>query len=122
TYAASPYGQPVTSQRPVSQGRPPIGQPIPAPQTYQPQSVNPRAQGPVQSQQPHYGAIPPQAPQPMPRASVSNPVTFQQAPSANPSLYGRLNDDVPIAAAPVSPGYARPVAPVQQTQLAGARR
>ena len=109
-------------QRPVSQGRPPIGQPIPAPQTYQPQSVQPHAQRPVGSQQPHHGAIAPQALQPMPRASVSNPVTFQQTPSANPSLYGHLNDDVPVNATPVSPGYARPVAPVQQTQLAGARR
>ena len=65
----------------------------------------------------------------MPRASANNPVSFANAQA---SLYGNLNDDVRVPAAnqpvpldpnaPLPTSQARPVAPVQTEQLAGARQ
>jgi hypothetical protein len=94
--------------RPV--GRPPVGQAIPQ---IQQQAVMP--------QQPPASAM-------MPRASANTPVSWTNAPQPvqpNPGLYGRLNDDVARAPAPVvnAPALQAPVVPVQPVQqmpLAGA--
>lgn len=96
-----------TVRPPAAQGRPPIGQPIPP--------------------QPMTGVELPQGP--LPRASASQPVTFEHAQA---SLYGNLHDDVrapasnsPVPAdpsAPIATSASRPVAPVQQEALAGAMR
>ncbi|GLQ19173.1 hypothetical protein GCM10007854_01280 [Algimonas porphyrae] len=158
-YGQIATAQPVIAQPALRQGRPPIGQPIPAPETYpasqgsgyQSQTVQPKmsqapvyqgqmnqgqpyqgpiSQGPI-SQGPIYQGQPVQSPmagarqaspQAMPRSSVTRPIGFHQGQAASPSLYGHLNDDVPRAAAPVTQGYAQPVTPIDQTQLAGARR
>lgn len=120
--------QPIPAQPVIRQGRPAIGQTIPAPQNYQPPAQpSYQAQPPYQtSQQPaQYQRTPIQqtpAQSGMPRSSVSNPIGFNQLPAGHTNLYGNLNDDVRQTPPPVTNGYARPVSPVQQTQLAGARR
>lgn len=101
------------------QGRPPVGQPIPAPSIQA--HMSPQRQ-----------VLPAQAGQrqPMPRASVNNPVSWS---SPQPqSLYGNLHDDrrvpqgqgvpqIPLGQSqPVPMTNAQPVAPVAQSQLAGA--
>lgn len=143
TYSQPQYAQ---SQSPQSyQGRPPIGQPIaPIPriqnqvfgQVNAPQMI----QAPVQTQaystpqaytQPQgytqpttYAAPQPYQPQPMPRSSASNPVSWEslraQPAQVQPSLYGRLNDDVRQSAPmPTVPSY--PTQAVTQIPLAGAQ-
>ena len=111
-FVGSPYAA-------ASQGRPPIGQPIPAPS--------------IQAHMSPQRQVQPSAPA-MPRASVANPPTWsnQPQPRQPQSLYGRLHDDVQApgaqpsgqlagtAYAPAPTAQARPVAPVTQTQLAGA--
>ncbi|MEM7728451.1 MAG: PAN domain-containing protein [Pseudomonadota bacterium] len=115
-YPAQPmpaHSLPAQPQR-FTQGRPPIGQTIapPQPSPSQTQNWTPRMQAP--------------APQPMPRAPASHPVTWDTAQQAAPSqpsqpannLYGRLHDDVVRNAPPAA--ASRPVTPVTQLPLAGA--
>lgn len=100
TMAAAPM-----MDRPMSTGRPPIGQTIQPPANY-------------------IAPTPPQSAA-MPRASAANPVGFDQA---SQSLYGSLNDDVRIPAAngavpsdpnaPIQMSRSRPVAPVSVGPLA----
>ena len=128
--ARSPYGQrqmaPSSEARSANRqsmmhpgGRPPIGQPIGAPQPEIIQTNTPR----------------PSTTMNMPRSSAQQPVTwqnaqqFQPAPSPRPTpptaeaqpqptpsqgggLYGRLNDDMPTVA-------SAPTLPVTQSPLAG---
>jgi len=126
--AAPSINQPRYTQ-PQIQGRPAIGQAIAPPQSqlqpqtqYQAQYQNQVARPALQPQ------IQPSA-QPMPRASVNNPVSWQNQPQQN--LYGSLYDDVRVPAsnspmpqdpnAPIPTVTARPTMPVGQVPLAGAR-
>jgi hypothetical protein len=136
------YEQPQYTQS--YQGRPPIGQPIapapstqvqgqyaPAPQiiptqsqtqTYRQQNVQPQAQTQAYGQPQPYMQAPVQT---MPRSSANNPVSWEsirqpQTAPQQPSLYGRLNDDV-RQSEPMPTVTSYPSQPVTQLPLAGAQ-
>jgi len=144
TYAQPQFVQPY-------QGRPPIGQPIaPAPRQPAPTAVQRPIQGQytapsrssqmMQEPQTIQARTQPQSypapqtygrpsPQPMPRSSASNPVSWTSAPQTpytpqQPSLYGHLNDDVsapvPLTSqVPMPTAQSYPTQPITQMPLAG---
>lgn len=113
------YQQPQFTQ--LYQGRPPIGQPIASAQAtdVKGQFVPQARVVPAQSR-----GIPAQ-PQPMPKSSVNNPVSWEsirqpQSAPQQPSLYGQLNDDM-RQPTPMPTVQSYPSQPVTQLPLAGAQ-
>ncbi len=115
--------------RPQIQGRPPIGQTIAPPQSQVQSQTQYETQYQTQATRPGLQPQTQPSAQPMPRASVNNPVSWQNQPQQN--LYGSLYDDVRVPAsnspmpldpnAPIPTATARPTMPIGQVPLAGAR-